>query len=245
MEVFYERLTPDELSERIKQAPVAYLPLGTLEWHGPHMPLGADMIQPREFFVELARRVGGVVLPSLFMGPDEVFEKDGRKFYGMDNNDLVPGRPLQLEGSAYWIDERLFAGYLDAIVAQLSRVGFKVIVGHGHGPSTTSFLVHAEELEMKHGVKLFTMWGLFDDREKGFMIDHGAGNETSIMLAEKPELVKMQNLPENMKEWPLGTAGDDPRQFASAEAGKKIVEANLEAMEHAVREALDKIRRRG
>ena len=113
MEVFYERLTPDELSERIKEAPVAYLPLGTLEWHGPHMPLGADMIQPREFFIELARRVGGVVLPPLFMGPDEVIRKDGREFYGMDNNDLVLGRPVQLAGSAYWIDEHLFADLLD------------------------------------------------------------------------------------------------------------------------------------
>jgi len=245
MEVLYEELTPDELSKRIRDAPVAYLPLGTLEWHGPHMPLGADMIQPREFFIELAQRVGGVVLPPLFMGPDEVIKKDGREFYGMDNNDLVPGRPFQLTGSAYWIDERLFTNYLDAIVMQLSRVGFKIIVGHGHGPSTTSFLVHAEELEKKYGVKLFTMWGLFDEREKGFMIDHGAANETSILLAEKPELVKMQSLPKDMKEWPLGTAGDDPRQFASAEAGKKIVEANLEAMEHAIRETLDTIRRRG
>ena len=100
-----------------------------------------------------------------------------------------------------------------------------------------------DALEKKHGVRLFTMWGLFDDREKGFMIDHGAGNETSIMLAEKPELVKMQNLPEDTKEWPLGTAGDDPRRFASAEAGKKVVEANLDAMERTIRQALSTIQR--
>jgi creatinine amidohydrolase len=202
------------------------------------MPLGADMIQPREFFIELARRVGGVVLPPLFMGPDEVIRKDGREFYGMDNNDLVLGRPIQLAGSAYWIDEHLFADYLDAIVAQLRRVGFKIVVGHGHGPSTTSFLVHAEELEKKHGVRLFTMWGLFDEREKGFMIDHGAGNETSVLLAEKPELVKMENLPKDPKEWPLGTAGDDPRRFASFEAGRSIIATNLEAMEEIIKGAL-------
>ena len=243
MEVLYERLTPDKLSERIKESPVAYLPLGTLEWHGPHMPLGADMIQPKEFFIELARRVGGVVLPPLFMGPDEVIRKDGREFYGMDNNDLVLGRPIQLAGSAYWIDEHLFADYLDAIVAQLRRVGFKIVVGHGHGPSTTSFLVHAEELEKKHGVRLFTMWGLFDEREKGFMIDHGASNETSVLLAEKPELVKMQNLPEDPEEWPLGIAGDDPRQSASAEAGRRVIEANLNAMERAIRETLALLQR--
>ena len=43
--VLYEELFPDEFAERIKKMPVAFLPLGTLEWHGPHMPLGADGIQ--------------------------------------------------------------------------------------------------------------------------------------------------------------------------------------------------------
>ena len=46
--VLYEELLPEECVQRIKEMPVAYLPLGTLEWHGPHMPLGADGIQSKE-----------------------------------------------------------------------------------------------------------------------------------------------------------------------------------------------------
>ena len=34
--VLYEELLPEECVQRIKEMPVAYLPLGTLEWHGPH-----------------------------------------------------------------------------------------------------------------------------------------------------------------------------------------------------------------
>ena len=68
--VLYEELLPEECVQRIKEMPVAYLPLGTLEWHGPHMPLGADGIQSKELFVRVAEKVGGVVLPMLFMGPD-------------------------------------------------------------------------------------------------------------------------------------------------------------------------------
>ena len=45
--VLYEELLPEECVQRIKEMPVAYLPLGTLEWHGPHMPLGADGIQSK------------------------------------------------------------------------------------------------------------------------------------------------------------------------------------------------------
>ena len=67
--VLYEELLPEEYVQRIKEMPVAYLPLGTLEWHGPHMPLGADGIQSKELFVRVAEKIGGVVLPMLFMGP--------------------------------------------------------------------------------------------------------------------------------------------------------------------------------
>ncbi len=46
--VLYEELCPAEFQERLQACPVAYLPLGTLEWHGPHLPLGADGIQSQE-----------------------------------------------------------------------------------------------------------------------------------------------------------------------------------------------------
>ena len=84
--VLYEELLPEEFVQRMQEMPVAYLPLGTLEWHGPHMPLGADGIQSKELFVRVAEKVGGVVLPILFMGPDRVFHDHEKSFYGMDIN---------------------------------------------------------------------------------------------------------------------------------------------------------------
>ena len=76
-EVLYERLTPSEFQDRLKKAPIAYLPLGTLEWHGAHLPLGSDSLQSQAFFIKLARLAGGIVLPPLFLGPDEAKEIDG------------------------------------------------------------------------------------------------------------------------------------------------------------------------
>jgi creatinine amidohydrolase len=43
-EVLYERLTPVDFESRVEAAPIAYLPLGTIEWHGPHLPLGSDFL---------------------------------------------------------------------------------------------------------------------------------------------------------------------------------------------------------
>lgn len=58
--VLYSELTPAEFRERLAAVPVAYLPLGTLEWHGEHLPLGSDGIQSQGFFEMLAARVGGI-----------------------------------------------------------------------------------------------------------------------------------------------------------------------------------------
>ena len=140
--VLYEELLPEECVQRIKEMPVAYLPLGTLEWHGPHMPLGADGIQSKELFVRVAEKVGGVVLPMLFMGPDRVFYDRGTAFYGMDINTegaLNTYCVQQMKGSAYWMEKGLFQDLLRSIFAQLSRAGVRIVVGHGHGPSTNAF----------------------------------------------------------------------------------------------------------
>jgi len=77
MSNYYIELTPSQFRARLAAAPIAYLPLGTLEWHSEHLPLGTDGIISGGFFDALASRVGGIVLPMLFLGPDRVRE-DGR-----------------------------------------------------------------------------------------------------------------------------------------------------------------------
>ena len=41
-EVRYERMRPVEIREAREDCPVVYIPLGTLEWHGLHNPVGHD-----------------------------------------------------------------------------------------------------------------------------------------------------------------------------------------------------------
>ena len=100
--VLYAELVPEEFRERVAEAPIAYLPLGTLEWHGDHLPLGANRLQAQGFFIELAQEVGGIVLPMLFLGPDSCEVIQGKYFHGMDIHAFVGDQPQQLDGSAYW-----------------------------------------------------------------------------------------------------------------------------------------------
>jgi creatinine amidohydrolase len=96
----YLELTPTEFRARLARAPIAYLPLGTLEWHGEHLPLGADAIQSHGFFLRLAAAAGGVVLPPLFLGPDLVKTVEGRVYVGMDHWGFPAGQERVLEGGA-------------------------------------------------------------------------------------------------------------------------------------------------
>ncbi len=245
--VLYEELTPRLFKGRVEKAPIAYLPLGTLEWHGPHLPLGSDGIQSQGFFELLAREVGGVVMPMLFLGPDRVVTREGREYYGMDvgQPDIPSGRDWktqQLVGSAYWIDERLFAALIESILKQLRRAGFRIVVGHGHGPSTIFFREHAAEYEKKFGLKCLICWGEQDGDDMGIQVDHAAANETSLVMALRPTLVQMENLPRDLNEWPLAVGGRDPRNRASADLGKKALKTQVKRMSGILREALKSVK---
>jgi creatinine amidohydrolase len=245
--VLYAELTPQEFRDRIAAAPIAYLPLGTLEWHGEHLPLGSDGLQSYGFFIGLARQVGGIVLPMLFLGPDRVEEVDGKEFYGMDT--LGEGMPegrryenQQLAGSAYWVPEETFRTIIEATLKQLKRAGFKIVVAHGHGPSTGFFQKNADDWKQKFGLETFVCWGGEYDRQgKGIQVDHAAMNETSLVMALRPELVRMDRLPKDPNSWPVGVGGRDPRKFASAELGHEILKIQTERMAKILRQALDKL----
>ncbi len=46
--VKYAELLPFEFRRRLAERPVAYLPLGTLEWHGEHIALGAMRFRAKD-----------------------------------------------------------------------------------------------------------------------------------------------------------------------------------------------------
>lgn len=230
--VLYEELLPEEFVQRMQEMPVAYLPLGTLEWHGPHMPLGADGIQSKELFVRVAEKVGGVVLPILFMGPDRVFHDHEKSFYGMDINTegaLHTYYVQQLKGSAYWLEKELFQDYLRSIFAQLSRAGVRIVVGHGHGPSIHAFQELTEEAEEKYGLRIFTAWTYAEDEKLKYQNDHAGANETSIVMAVRPDLVDFGQVKEDESNL-IGIAGRHPVRDSSAAFGNEILEYTMKTL---------------
>lgn len=239
--VLYIELTPQEFEERLSRVPIAYLPLGTLEWHGHHMPLGADGLISSGFFIELAKKVGGIVLPMLFLGPDNSKSVNEKEYYGMDIQSYPSQHPQQLQGSAYWVKKSFFKQIIAEILKQLKRAGFKIVVAHGHGPSTMAFYQSSKRWREEFGLELYTCWRNNESDGLGIQIDHAAANETSLMMSLRPELVKIENLPEDLDEKPLGLDGKDPREFASLEEGKRIIYLQVERMAKLLNERLRKV----
>jgi creatinine amidohydrolase len=189
------------------------------------------MLQPKGFFTALAEKIGGIVLPPLFVGPDGLHTvHDGQDYYGMD---AKANPPRQLDGSAYRVEDDLFRALLHGILRQLKRAGFKVVVAHGHGPSTGMFIKNTPEWERELGLRLLHCWHHGED--EGLQTDHAGGNETSMTMLFKPGLVRMDLLPTDG--YSQSMFHDDP-VLATAERGAGIVARLGGIMEGLIREAL-------
>jgi len=238
--VLYEELTPAEFRTRLAAAPIAYLPLGTLEYHGEHLPFGVDGIVPREFFVQVARRVGGIVLPMMFMGPDSAHADPagGEPFYGMECYWRLPKESWgKLDGNCYWQLDDHFQAQVCDVLKGLKRVGFKIVVAHGHAPSRSRFAQMAPFWEKDFGLRLMTCDAPED--QPGLLTDHGAWNETSLMLHVRPDLVARDRLPP--AEQRRGIWGKAAPEYAEALVGWNTAESVAGRMEAILQKALAEV----
>lgn len=224
--VQYAELLPHEFRERLAARPVAYLPMGTLEWHGEQLPLGSDAILSEGLMVRCARKFGGIVMPPIHLGPDRArVEPDGSVLQGMDYADVTtPHR--QLDGSCYWASQGFFLSLIDAILAQIKRAGFQAVFADGHGPSRNSWVQNLADRQARFGLKLL---GVTEQARKAgwkSQMDHAAKNESSLVMALRPELPDLSRLDADRGVWPQGVGGEDPRD-ASAEHGEACLEASI------------------
>jgi creatinine amidohydrolase/Fe(II)-dependent formamide hydrolase-like protein len=128
----YELMRPADLSEALKERPIAWLVVSPLEWHGEALAFGCDP-QVAQTVADLAwEKTGGVRIPTMYLGVEtdyEVWEGNERvDYWGMElgTRERNPGsvyvRPLTLE--------LVLRDYLYF----LQREGFKLcVIVSGHG----------------------------------------------------------------------------------------------------------------
>jgi creatinine amidohydrolase len=136
--VEFELMRPPQIVEARQRYPVAYLPIGPLEWHGPHLPMGTDGIHAHRIAVEVARRIGGVVFPPYFLGTDTVRPADGPqsvRALGFAGDERIVGMDLPDNTvKSLYIEEGAFAVIIREIVRLIKQDPYRlVVIVNGHG----------------------------------------------------------------------------------------------------------------
>lgn len=179
----WDELTASDWPAAMQQSGgVAILPIGVLEKHGPHDPIGSDLIHVREWAARATKAEYAVVFPDYFYG--QIYEAKQQ-----------PG--------TFALPSHLIWELLQATCDEIARNGFKkilIINGHGGNPNFLRFFVQAQ-LERRHDYVVYFHDPAPDPtlteqitklRKSDPATDQHAGErETSTLLYLRPELVKM------------------------------------------------------
>jgi creatinine amidohydrolase len=234
-ETRYHMCRPAQVRTRREQCPVAYIPVGTLEWHGPHNPLGADTLQAEGLALLCARKGGGLVFPPLYYGEsrsESLMEANAEdrvgiaEAMGLSPDNFLPERQPFTPTEQVLNYQRL----LLHVLAEAETLGFKLgVIVAGHYPlidhARAAVLLFNKRRYSKYSGML--AWTCVDylmvrdsHPDSG---DHAAGWETSNMLAIHPELVDLGTLPPKGTKL-TGIMGTRAPQDATAEAGRRNLE---------------------
>jgi creatinine amidohydrolase len=198
----WENLTAPDFARAVEQTGVCILALGVLERHSDHLPLGTDMLTAHKTACLAAQREPSVVFPPWYFG--QIYE--ARCFPGCVT--LKPTLLLEL---------------LRSVLDEIGRNGFrKIILHNGHGGNThlLGFLAQCSLWEQKPYTVYLQRDGLTPERRKQRQAlletdfhGHACECETSAMLANYPELVKMESVPAQPAD-PLHRAAGVPMSFS-------------------------------
>ena len=253
--VRYHEMRPHQVREVRDQFPVAYLPMGVLEWHGEHNPLGLDAVKATAMAEYFAERIGGLVMPTLWYGDNRAILAEvvfGGGPNGFDHRPGIMEGHGGLELGAFLDDARrseaeggwdLWAKLYRHALNEISTLGFKVIVTiSGHYPLSEPAEWVSEDYNRTEAARVISIIGcdlvedLFHD-ERGKGGDHAARWETSLMMYLRPELVDLTHLDPDPGAVPIGVLGEDPRTTASPEYGGQAMEAITDRLAARVRDA--------
>ena len=236
-EVRYHFCRPDQARARREAYPVVYIPVGTIEWHGPQNPLGADTLQAEGLALLCARRGGGLVFPPLYYGESrsealmEANAADRTEIavaMGLPPDNFFPNRQPFSPAEQALNYQRL----LLHILTEAETLGFRVgVFVAGHYPlidhtRAAALLFNQRDLSSHKGM---LAWACVDyllvrDRWPGAG-DHAGGWETSHLLALHPETVDLGLLPSKGEKLVGIMVSSLPPQEATADFGRSTLDA--------------------
>jgi creatinine amidohydrolase len=214
--IIRDQFDPDlrKVIKRKKQ--IAIIPVGSIEQHGPHLPISTDSDIVTEIAMKLSEKINGILLPTIN--------------YGI-SNEHFPFFNLSIKKST-------LSKTLEDICESLVKNGIsRILIINGHYGNLDSLKKFNMKKKKNQKIMIFSYWK-YMNRE----FDHAGNVETSLMLAiskkvnmkkakkgfqtngmSKKEILKINKLAQ--KSFPKVTGNGvwgDPTK-SSATLGRKII----------------------
>ena len=250
-ETRYEWLRPGQLRARQRECSLVFFPIAPLEYHGPHMPVGTDILNAAMVAHEVCRQLRkGVVRPALSLGTERERDPDMAHYLGFNRDDYIVGMdfPARLWNSHY-LPEEIFGAVLAAEIELLIGQGYRnIMICNGHGAVNHGEVIQRLCKRYSHFTESHVAYCTTVPTEQFLqgLLGHADISETSLMKYFKPDSVDLSTLPH--RDQPLvyqqfsvvdgcgfteNYASDrtvhqenDPRN-ATEELGKKIFEQTI------------------
>lgn len=206
-----------------ENAEVAYIPIGTLEWHGHHLPIETDMLIAKKVCEEVAEEIPGIVFPPFCIATDV---KKGN-LVGMEI-----GVGKKLPGNIFFTETEIMEKLYLSLGKYLDKFK-KIFLITGHGGEK-----HVETLEevAKKNPKMVV---IRPSARADIHMKHGADLETSYFWACYPKEEKRSrdlNIPKDDDYFVY--RGFDPREKASIEIGQDILKKIVASARKSVKEEI-------
>jgi len=179
LSVHWEELTAADFRDAITRAQnTCLLPFGIMEKHGPHLPLGNDLLNVRYVALNAAQQEYAVVFPEYYFG--QIFEAKH------EPGTVAYSRGLQLQ-------------LLQETTDEMARNGCKKIIivnGHGGNPNLITFFAQSQ-LETPHDYVVYVQGlarsGPGEPQHKSNRAgdQHAGESETSVSMIARPDLVHL------------------------------------------------------
>lgn len=242
----WDEINSDEFSEKVRlTAGVCLIPVGCLERHAHHLPLGTDMLVARALCEQAAAQEEAIVFNDFFF--TQILE--ARHYPG-----------------AFGLEPHLILDLLEATCREIARNGLKKIIlvnAHGGNHHFLRFFAQGQLTSPRDYVVYVTGPELLPEDEEAIQsqwesqVDGHAGEEeTSLILGMRPDLVQSHRIPQGNEGDPLHRLkflsdhhlytgiwwyADQPTHYRGQGAygtstkGQRLLQANARALAQAIR----------
>lgn len=204
--VLWGDCTDAEIERARNEDWLVLVPLGAIEQHGPHLPVGTDIAIASRVAVDVAERLGRtLVAPSISWGYSAAH---------MDFASTISLRPETL------------TRVLEDVCDSLAHHGFRrIAIVSAHATNRPVATLFVREFMTRHGLRIvYLHYSDFGKTEFGRVRDsplggemHGGEFETSLQLHLNPELVRIDAM--------VAERVDPVRHFGISTAGSDMLEA--------------------